>query len=288
VTDVGTPLAVGFGGRTLFEYWPDAAPRPHIGALYSANGIRITRDITTAPAESDDHPHHKGVWWGHRDVNGADVWTEFAGHGRIVPAGPAERSVHGDAVTVTHATRWVDAHGDPLLDDTRVLRATAPRSDGSHTLDIESTIRAAYGRVVLGDTKEAGLVAVRVAPALEERRGGRIVLSSGEVGEAASWGVRSGWCDYSGTIDGIPLGIAIFDHPGNPRAAHWHVRDYGLMAANPFGLSDFSGDTSVSGALSLEAGTSLRFRYRLQVHPGDAHTGWVDGHYARYLDEQGD
>lgn len=286
MTGAGAPLSIGFDGQTFFEYWPDAEPRPQIGALYSRDGIRVTRDIATAPADSDDHLHHKGVWWGHRDVSGADVWTEFDGHGSIIPNGPAELTEHGDLAWITHCTRWVDAAGTPLLDDIRVLRASAPRADGSQTLDIESTMRAAYRRVVLGDTKEAGLVAVRVAPAMEERRGGRIELSSGAVGEAASWGADADWCDYSGTVDGVDVGVAIFDHPDNPRAARWHVRDYGLMAVNPFGLSDFTGDSAVSGALTLESGESLVFHYRVLVHRGDARAADVDGHYARYLDER--
>ncbi|MFF1634134.1 PmoA family protein [Leifsonia sp. NPDC058248] len=285
MTEAGPPFFVGFGEQTFFEYRPDAEPRPYIGALYSSDGIRVTRDIATAPADSDDHLHHKGVWWGHRDVNGADVWTEFVGHGRIVSIAPAELTVHGDVAQIVHSTRWVDADGTPLLDDMRVLRASAPRRDGSQTLDIESTMHAAYGPVVLGDTKEAALVAVRVAPAIEERRGGRIELSSGAVGSADSWGAGSDWCDYSGTIDGVTVGAAIFDHPDNPLAARWHVRDYGLMAVNPFGLSDFTGDSTARGALPLEPGSPLVFRYRVLVHHGDAHAADVAGHHSRYLDE---
>jgi len=292
MTSAGAPLSVGFEEQVFFEYWPNGNPRPHIGAMYTSDGVRITRDIATAPTDSDDHLHHKGVWWGHRDVtssevSGADVWTEFDGHGRIVPMAPAERAQDGDGVRIVHTTRWVDARDTPLLDDIRTLRAAAPGSDGSQTLDVESTMRATYGSVVLGDTKEAGLVAVRVAPAMEERRGGRIELSSGAVGEAASWGAGSDWCDYSGTVDGETVGIAILDHPDNPRPARWHVREYGLMAVNPFGLSEFTGDSTVSGALALESGASMTFRYRVLVHRGDARAADVAGHYVRYLDELG-
>jgi len=43
------------------------------------------------------------------------------------------------------------------------------------------------------------------------------------------------WCDYYGSIGGKTVGIAMFDHPSNPRhPTTWHVRDYGLFAANPF------------------------------------------------------
>jgi len=37
---------------------------------------------------------------------------------------------------------------------------------------------------------------------------------------------------------GKTVGIAVFDHPSNPRhPTTWHVRDYGLFAANPLGCT---------------------------------------------------
>jgi hypothetical protein len=276
-------IEVRISGTEFFDYLPDASPRPYVDALFTADGIRVTRDIATAPEDSDDHAHHKGVWWGHRDVNGADVWTEFPGHGSIVSLASPQTDSSDGRSRIVHETRWLDADGSPLLDDIRMLTASAPAADGSQTLDIESVLRASNGTVVLGDTKEAGLVALRVAPALEERRGGRIELSTGAVGEADSWGKRAEWCDYSGTIEGARVGVSVFDHPGNPRPAYWHVRDYGLLAVNPFGLADFTGDPSQSGAITLEPGEELRFRYRILVHRGSAAEADVAGHHARYL-----
>jgi hypothetical protein len=278
-------IDVRLAGAEFFDYRPDASPRPYVDALFTVDGIRVTRDIATAPEESDDHVHHKGVWWGHRDVNGADVWTEFPGHGSIVSLASPQTDAGDGRLRIEHETRWLDADGAPLLDDIRMLTASAPAADGSQTLDIESVLRVSNGTVVLGDTKEAGLVALRVSPALEERRGGRIELSTGAVGEADSWGERAEWCDYSGTIDGVRVGVAVFDHPGNPRPAYWHVRDYGLLAVNPFGLADFTGDPARSGAITLEPGDELRFQYRILVHRGSAAEADVAGHYARYLAE---
>jgi hypothetical protein len=283
----GSALRVGFDGTPFFDYVPEQAPRPHIDALYGPGGVRVTRDIADAPAGSDDHGHHKGVWWGHREVNGADVWTEFEGHGSIVSVSPVDRRSGDGVETIIHSTRWLDAAGAPLLEDTRTLVASAALGDGSQTVDVQSVLRASGGPVVLADTKEAGLVAVRVTPALEERRGGRIELSTGAVGENDCWGRPAEWCDYSGIVDGVALGIAIFDSPGNRLPASWHVRDYGLMAVNPFGLSAFSGEPSPSGALNLGPGESLESRYRVLVHRGDAASGDVAGHYARYRAELG-
>ena len=49
------------------------------------------------------------------------------------------------------------------------------------------------------------------------------------------WGRRSDWNDYFGKVGGQAVGIAVFDDPRNKNRACWHSREYGLMAANPFG-----------------------------------------------------
>jgi hypothetical protein len=91
--------------------------------------------------------------------------------------------------------------------------------------------------------------------------------AEGKTSEKEVWGKPSDWCDDSGEIDGEKLGVAIFDHPKNFRRARWHVRGYGLFAANPFGLNAFTGDKSQDGSISLLPGEKLHYRYRVIVHP---------------------
>jgi hypothetical protein len=79
----------------------------------------------------------------------------------------------------------------------------------------------------------------------------------------------SNWVDYSGEIDGEKVGITIFDSPANSRRARWHVRGYGLFAANPFGLKVFTGDKTQDGSFTLKPSENLHFRYRVIIHPGD-------------------
>jgi hypothetical protein len=89
--------------------------------------------------------------------------------------------------------------------------------------------------------------------------------------------------DFAGKIDGEELGVAIFDHPGNPaHPTYWHVRGYGLFAANPFGVRDFTGDKSANGSLTLEKGAELRFRYRVLIHPGKTDPAALGQVYAEY------
>ena len=43
---------------------------------------------------------------------------------------------------------------------------------------------------------------------------------------------------------------------------------YGLNAANPFGVRDFTRDKSQNGKIEIGAGGTLRFRYRVAIHEG--------------------
>jgi hypothetical protein len=279
-----------FEGHEFARYRPDATPRPHLDRLATVDGVQLLRVLDAPlPGGSDDHPHHRGIWWGHRNVNGADVWTEYPGHGSIVSHGDVTRTETSEVVDIAHEADWLDASGDVLLSEQRTIRAHRPNADGTQALDLEGTLIAGAGPVRLGDTKEAGLVAVRLAPSLEERRGGQIQTATGAVGEAQAWGTPARWCAYSGLVGDAEVGLAVFDHPSNPRhPVRWHVRDYGLLAANPFGLSDFLGDGEsddlADGTMTLAIGERATFRYRLLTFRGAVDAPSLDRHFERFAD----
>ena len=126
-------------------------------------------------------------------------------------------------------------------------------------------------------------MAVRVAKSMQLLHGdGHIVMSTG-VRDAETWGKRAAWCDYFGTVNEKTVGIAIFDHPKNPRhPTWWHVRDYGLFAANPFGVHDFEKKPKGEGDLIVPAGKSITFRYRLIFHEGDEKQAGIAELYKNY------
>ncbi len=154
---------------------------------------------------------------------------------------------------------------------------------------VEYSVRfsASHGQVTMGDTKEAGIVAIRVATSMDGPTkanpdgAGRIETSDGAIGEDEAWGRRASWCDYSGPVAGHVVGVAIMDHPTNPRfPTHWHVRNYGLMTVNPFGLHDFYGDTDAHrGDFIIPPYESRVFRYRILIHLGDVVAGSVRDRY---------
>jgi hypothetical protein len=117
----------------------------------------------------------------------------------------------------------------------------------------------------------------------KSRGDGRIVNARGERDDAA-WGKRAEWCDYSGPVAGRTYGVAILDHPSNPRyPTWWHVRDYGLFAANPFGVHDFEKRSKGTGDLVVPPGNPVTFRYRVLLHRGDAASARVEAHHAAFV-----
>lgn len=112
---------------------------------------------------------------------------------------------------------------------------------------------------------------------------GNIVNSGGIHGEEA-WGKQAAWVDYSGPVDGRTVGVAIFDHPKNPRhPTRWHARDYGLLAANPFCGYDMDKSVPKGAAdFKLPAGESVTFRYRFYLHEGDEEQAKVAERFAEY------
>jgi hypothetical protein len=62
------------------------------------------------------------------------------------------------------------------------------------------------------------------------------------------------------------------------------VRDYGLFAANPFGQHDFEpGTEKGAGNLTVPAGKSITFRYRIYLHEGDEQQAKVAKRYEQYV-----
>jgi hypothetical protein len=93
-------------------------------------------------------------------------------------------------------------------------------------------------------------------------------LTSEGVKGAAVWGTRGKWCLLAGLVGKVPVGIAIFDRPGNPGfPTYWHARGYGLFAANPLGQKALSNGKDTLN-FAIEPRQSARFRYAVRVTDG--------------------
>jgi hypothetical protein len=98
------------------------------------------------------------------------------------------------------------------------------------------------------------------------------------------WGKRSNWVDYMADIEGEKVGVAMFDHPKNPRhPTRWHARDYGLFAANPFCEGEMDkNQPKGAGDFTLKAGQSITFRYRIWVHEGSGDAAKIAARFTEF------
>ncbi len=279
----GEVLRVEIDGAPFAEYRHEGLHRPILYPIIGPHGVEMTRNYPMkegVAGEAADHPHHQSLWYAHGDVNGVDFW---ANRGKIVQTEVEEASAKGNEAVVVTRNRWETLEGKEVCRDKRRL-VFSVLEGGSRAIDFAITLEASNGDATFGDTKE-GTLAIRTHPALRlkgEVATGRAVNSEGQR-DGELWGKAAKWVDYWGEVGGKTVGVAIMDHPSNPRyPTTWHARDYGLVAVNPFGWNDFFKGQKGRGDLTIKGGESLTFRYRFVFHEGDAETAKIGEIYAKF------
>jgi hypothetical protein len=275
-------VEVKIDGQLFTEYLTQSGNKPILWPILGPTGKPMTRDypMHNPSGKKQDHPHHRSLWFTHGEVNGVDFWAEQGKVGSIRHL-EFTKVAGGKPAVIAARHAWLAPDGKKICEDGLTLQFD---TDGdARWIDFDIAIKASEGAMTFGDTKE-GTFGVRVAETLsvDAKRGGRIVNSRGEV-DGAAWGKSAPWVDYHGPIDSQTLGIAIFNHPDSFRyPTYWHVRTYGLFAANPFGLHDFTGDRKANGAYELGAGKTITLRYRVYLHRDDEKAGKVAEAFSAY------
>lgn len=282
-------LRIEINGELFSEYHFKDVSRPYLYPVLGPDGLPITRDwpMKNTDNEEHDHKHHRSLWFEHGEMNGIDFWSEEPKAGRTVHEEFTEVKSGPDVGVIKSKNKYVAPDGKVVCTDDRTIRIYNRLDE--RLLDFEVTVHASNGEVVFGDTKE-GMMALRLNETMrltpnkfnKGKPTGHIVNSEG-VRDGDTWGKRANWVDYHGPVNGRIVGVAIFDHPQNPRhPTWWHVRDYGLFGANPFGLHDFEKKPAGAGNFTVPAGKSVTFRYRLYIHRGDEKEAKVAEHYLEY------
>lgn len=266
----------------LFTQYIWEGEKPILYPVHGPDGVRMTRHYPMkegVEGEAEDHPHQASMWWAHGDVNGRDFWH----HGGAYELETIEILEQGErgVIRARHSMRDADT-GDRIGREIRTL-AFHGDADGRF-IDFTVSVIATDGELTIGQTKE-GTMGIRTHPDLRLDRGANAVNSEGVTGDAV-WGKRAQWINYYGEIEGNPVGIAVFDHPNNPRhPTWWHARGYGLLAANP------SGDPGFEGAyqnrdMVIPEGHAVTFRYRFYFHKGDPESAGTIQQWERFAADQ--
>jgi hypothetical protein len=275
-------VVVKIDGQFFTEYLSRSGSKPILWPVLGPTGKPMTRSYPMAdvPGEKKDHPHQRSIWFTHGDVNKISFWEQSPKAGSIVHR-EFVKVAGGPTATIVTRNDWLGPDGKKQLEDRRALGFG--RVGDARWIDFDITLEATEGPVRFGDTKE-GSFGVRVAQtlAVDSKLGGKIVNSQGQR-DTEAWGKRAAWVDYFGPVDHETVGIAIFNHPSSFRyPTYWHVRTYGLYAANPFGEKSFAGRSGDDGSYTLPAGEKLVLRYRLLFHRGDWKQARIAQLYADY------
>ena len=291
---------VNMDGKLFTEYLAKAGTSPALWPIVGPTGKHMTRAYPFREKESpgtDDHPHHQSLWFTHDDVSTpqagrADFWKGNRNDAQpgigphVIQRKVVKAESDGKVATIVTENDWMK-DDKKMFEDERTVRF-GQRQNGDRWIDFTITIKATEDDVTFGDNKE-GTFAVRVPDtmAVDAERGGKIVNDQG-VRNRAAWGIPASWVDYTGPIEGETLGIAIFSHPKSFRPnTRWHVRTYGLFAANPFAQEDFpKKELSNQGAYTIKKGDSITLRYRVLFHRGRTDEADIPAAYSEFESEQ--
>jgi hypothetical protein len=300
------------GGQPFTSYiYPTTVKKPVLFPLRTADGTIFTRGFPPGPGERADHPHHVGLWFNYSNVNGYDFWNNSDAikpedrpkYGTIYQREIVATKSGADQGELETKMDWVIPDGTTLLkQDSRYVFSGGA---SYRSIDLTATLVAQDKVVVFGDNKD-GLLGMRVRRELEmpstepgefaDASGnitkvppmdnsivsGNYLTSEGKSGDAA-WATRGQWCILTGKIGAEPVTIAVFDDPKNPNApTYLHARGYGLFAANPFGVKDFTKGAQTLN-YTLQPHQSVTFHYRILILSKIATADEINSDYQRFL-----
>ena len=274
------PVMIG-GKEAAAFYFGDEWDKPFVYPIRTVSGKAISRGypMEKIAGEQTDHAWHRGLFYGHGIVNGQDFWREQGRDktSRLVMKRPPKlrkNVVTAELSMLTPANKSLGS-----------MRQQWAFTDRGSLRFIDATIAIDADQrepLVFGDTDDGGF-AFRLSDAFRQDRGARLRNSNGLEATEKIWGQPARWVDYATVLDGVPTGVAIFDHPTNLRyPTAWHARGYSLCAANPFATKSFSKGKGPDGSYTLAAGKQLRLRYRVVIHEGSCEPAMIDQLHAQW------
>ncbi len=297
---------VKIGDQVFAEYvvTHEGTNMPYLWPIYGPTQKAMTRAYPMAVVEGEqhDHPHHRGLCFGHESIGGYDTWAEAATFEEQMQnknpdraAKAKERMKHLGSIqhrkfetleakdgtaTIVALSDYLDNAGKKLLEEKRTL--TFSVSGDQRIIDVDIELIASAGPIVADDRKDSGLsIRVPTSMAVDTKLGGKIINSEGHEDKDA-WAKRARWCDFHGPVEGEHLGVAMLNHPASFRfPTYWHARTYGLFTANPFGTQSLNPEEP-NGAHTIEPGSPLKLYHRFIFHKGDEKAADIEAAWQEY------
>lgn len=263
-------VALKQGDRIVWQ-WNVGGPegKPFVHPMTLPDGTVLT-DL-----RPKDHVWHLALWWSWKYLDGVNYWEPGRGGKpdgetkvtsvKITPAGN-EAKVETDLLYRPRDSERV------VLSEKRTWTFLPPDKDGGYRIDALHVFTAGDKPVKLDRTPIPGQpggvsyggyagFSIRMP---EATRTWAFRGSEGGTGLALH-GKPARWMDFSRQAsEGRPAGegVAIFDHPKNPR----HPTPWVVIPSMPY----FSPAFLFNEPMTLPAGETLTLRYRVWVHAGPA------------------
>jgi hypothetical protein len=265
----------------LWRYVYGGKPKPFFHPLCTPAGHCLTL------FEPHDHTWHRGLWYTLKYVNGENFWEEKAGEvfGTQQTVSPPDVT-HGTADSIRVASRqlWQRPRGaGAIFDETRVF-AWRPLTDQAYAIDFATQLTP-LADVLLDRTPFTtwGGYSGFTFRGNRNWQQTKLTFADGSTSDRPT-PYPSPWCDLTGKIDGADnhsAGVAMFDHPSNPRhPTPWYG---GTGPGHYYNAAFIFNET-----MTLKAGHALTQRYRVLVHDGAWPVDALNAEYRKWVDSGDD
>lgn len=245
-----------------YIYEDSLITRPYFENVISPCGIQVTRNHPIQAGDPKDHESwHPGIWMSFADINGIDYWRLKS---KIEHEMFVEQPKGGAGIGTFSVRNYYLSQDrkDRILGEL-VKYSVIVKPEGILLL-WETTFSSPSHDFTFGDQEEMGL-GVRVNTGISVQYGnGHITNTEGLKDGDEVWGKASDWLDYSGEIDDKHVGITIMPDPNNFRPSWYHARDYGYVAANPFGREAM--EQGEKSAITVKQGETFHLGYGVWIY----------------------
>jgi len=257
-----TSIALLNHGRVVWQHVHDkkmGKPFMRIGLL---DGTELTRPCPFPKGyPKSDHTWHRALWWSWKAIDGVNYWEKNQQGTEPVKVEIQHQKDGSAVIDMVIAYHLPDQ--PPVVNERRVIAVTAPDATGSYRIDWQMTFTPAGKDDVVFNRNSYGGMALRMAAECcgDAKSGKQPWTFLDSEGRPNCNGQTARWVDYFGAAtNGRPAGVAMFDHPENPRhPSFWQSR-----AHYPYLNPSFT----CKEDYQLPAGKNLTLRYRILVHPG--------------------
>lgn len=261
----------------LWRYVYGGKPKPFFHPLCTPAGHVLSH------FEPHDHVWHRGLWFAIKFINQENFWEENPPFGtQQTPTPPTTAHAHDGRISVFSTVHWIRPDGrTPIIREQRLF-TFRPIDSASYAIDLTFILNP-LAEVLLDRTPFTtwggyGGLTFRGTRNWQESR---LLFPDGSTSDRPA-PKPAAWCDLSGKLNGGPQqtgGIAMFDHPHNPRHP---VPWYGSTGSGHY----FNAAFLFNQPMKLAAQEKLLLRYRVLIHDGILDVSQLQAAYDQYLSQE--